>query len=50
MTIFVKTLTNKTIALEVEPSDTVEHVKATFSGEWKYLVRGEGRKGDEVGN
>jgi ubiquitin C len=28
MQIFVKTLTGKTIALEVEPSDTVENVKA----------------------
>ena len=28
MTIFVKTLTNKTITLEVEPSDTIEEVKA----------------------
>jgi ubiquitin len=28
MSIFVKTLTGKTIPLEVEPSDTVENVKA----------------------
>ena len=28
MQIFVKTLTGKTITLEVEPSDTIEHVKA----------------------
>jgi ubiquitin len=28
MQIFVKTLTGKTIALEVEPNDTVENVKA----------------------
>ena len=28
MQIFVRTLTGKTITLEVEPSDTVEHVKA----------------------
>lgn len=27
MQIFVKTLTGKTIALELEPSDTIEHVK-----------------------
>ena len=27
MQIFVRTLTGKTITLEVEPSDTVEHVK-----------------------
>src|ERR1041384_6281655 len=28
MQIFVKTLTGKTIALEVEPNDTIENVKA----------------------
>jgi ubiquitin len=28
MQIFVKTLTGKTIALEVEPSDSIENVKA----------------------
>ncbi|XP_058536178.1 ubiquitin-ribosomal protein eS31 fusion protein-like [Ochotona princeps] len=28
MQIFVKTLTGKTITLEIEPSDTIEHVKA----------------------
>ena len=28
MQIFVKTLTGKTITLEVEPSDTIEYVKA----------------------
>ena len=28
MQIFVKTLTGKTIALEVEPSDTIENMKA----------------------
>ena len=28
MQIFVKTLTGKTITLEVEPTETVEHVKA----------------------
>jgi len=27
MHIFIKTLTNKTITLEVEPSDTIENVK-----------------------
>jgi len=27
MNIFVKTLTGKTITLEVEPGDTIEHVK-----------------------
>ena len=28
MQIFVKTLTGKTITLEVEPSDTIDNVKA----------------------
>ena len=28
MQIFVKTLTGKTITLEVEPSDTIENIKA----------------------
>jgi len=28
MQIFVKTLTGKTIALEVEPNDTIDNVKA----------------------
>lgn len=27
MQIFVKTLTGKTITLEVEPSDTIQHIK-----------------------
>jgi ubiquitin C len=31
MQIFVKTLTGKTITLEVEPSDTIEHVKAKLT-------------------
>uniref|UniRef100_A0A8C6EVF8 Ubiquitin-ribosomal protein eL40 fusion protein n=1 Tax=Marmota marmota marmota TaxID=9994 RepID=A0A8C6EVF8_MARMA len=30
MQIFVKTLTGKTITLKVEPSDTIENVKAKF--------------------
>mgnify|MGYP000055276000 FL=1 len=30
MQIFVKTLTGKTITLEVEPSDTIENVKANI--------------------
>ena len=30
MRIFVKTLTGKTITLEVEPSDTIDNVKAKF--------------------
>ncbi len=29
MQIFVKTLTGKTITLDVEPSDTIENVKQT---------------------
>jgi ubiquitin len=31
MQIFVKTLTGRTITLEVEPSDTIEHVKAKLN-------------------
>jgi ubiquitin C len=31
MQIFVKTLTGRTITLEVEPSDTIEHVKAKLT-------------------
>ena len=30
MQIFVKTLTGKTITLEVEPSDSIDNVKAKF--------------------
>jgi len=30
MQIFVKTLTGKTITLDVEPSDTIENVKAKY--------------------
>ena len=33
MQIFVKTLTGKTITLEVEPSDTIESVKAKIQGD-----------------
>ena len=33
MQIFVKTLTGKTITLEVEPSDTIENVKAKIQVE-----------------
>uniref|UniRef100_A0A2R8ZV56 Ubiquitin-like domain-containing protein n=1 Tax=Pan paniscus TaxID=9597 RepID=A0A2R8ZV56_PANPA len=33
MQIFVKTLTGKTITLEVEPSDTIENVKAKIQDE-----------------
>lgn len=33
MQIFVKTLTGKTITLEVEPSDTIDNVKAKIQGQ-----------------
>ena len=39
MQIFVKTLTGKTITLEVEPSDTIENVKAkiqVLAGFWSF--------------
>ncbi len=34
MQIFVKTLTGKTITLEVESSDTIENVKAKIQVRW----------------
>ena len=37
MQIFVKTLTGKTITLEVEASDTIENVKAKIQVNSKFL-------------
>ena len=37
MQIFVKTLTGKTITLEVEPSDTIENVKAKIQVEFFFI-------------
>ena len=38
MQIFVKTLTGKTITLEVESSDTIDNVKAKIQGELRSLL------------
>ena len=38
MQIFVKTLTGKTITLEVEPSDSIENVKAKIQVGWCRLL------------
>ena len=38
MQIFVKTLTGKTITLEVEPSDTIENVKAKIQVTFEFLA------------
>jgi ubiquitin len=38
MQIFVKTLTGKTITLEVESSDTIDNVKSKIQGMWRRTV------------
>jgi ubiquitin len=38
MQIFVKTLTGKTITLEVEPSDSIENVKAKIQARTLFVL------------
>ncbi len=44
MQIFAKTSTGKTVALDVEASDTIDNIKAIFAGkqirtEWRYMQK-----------